>query len=321
MPPPTPGDFLVVALGDSYASGQGAPNENAGWLPWSKPKWDDKRCNRSKHAPTKQAVEMRNDAGDSVGFASVACSGASIEEGLLGPHMGPEPGCDADPLIPQIEALTELAQNLPAGESLDAVTISIGGNDVFFQYVVMACIAFECNITRPLIQLRLDLLPDLLDGLADELKTVPDLSPGEILLVEYPDPTQDKNGHLCNHAPPPPEPFSQISEADSKYAADYVIPTLNHHLCEAARRHEWIWVDGVLPKFHKHGWCAQPQNWVNTVTESMAKQRHHRGAMHPTVDGYTPATEKISDVLAQMVSGTPPSPPTSCPAAPPVPSP
>ena len=199
MPPSIEGDFLVVALGDSYASGQGAPNENAGWLPCSTPEWDNKRCNRSKYAPTKQAVEMRNDAGDSVGFETVACSGASIDEGLIGPQMGPEPDSGAGPLIPQIDALTKLAQDLPAGESLDAVTISIGGNDIFFQYVVMACITLQCNVTRPLVQLRLNKLPNLLDDLADALATVPDLIPGEILLVEYPDPTQAEDGSLCRH--------------------------------------------------------------------------------------------------------------------------
>jgi len=52
VPPVTPSGVTrhVVAIGDSYQSGQGAPNTPIGWWPlrW-RPEWDNDRCNRSKY--------------------------------------------------------------------------------------------------------------------------------------------------------------------------------------------------------------------------------------------------------------------------------
>ena len=101
------GDFLVVALGDSYASGQGAPNADAGFC--RAPRWDDRRCNRSRWAPTAQAVKRLEDQGHDVHHNSFTCSGADLEEGLIGPFDGQEPAPADPPLLPQVFELATLA--------------------------------------------------------------------------------------------------------------------------------------------------------------------------------------------------------------------
>ena len=97
--PPSGKTHNVVAIGDSYASGQGAPNAPIGWWPprW-RPEWDDERCNRSKNAATVQVIELLEAdpafAGDAFVHESFACSGASIQRGVLTPYRGSQPPKD-----------------------------------------------------------------------------------------------------------------------------------------------------------------------------------------------------------------------------------
>jgi len=82
-------DFLIVSIGDSYASGQGNPDVPQ-WIfdddPFERPSaspaiWQDQRCHRSALAgPARAAMGIeRRDLHTSVTFISFACSGATIE--------------------------------------------------------------------------------------------------------------------------------------------------------------------------------------------------------------------------------------------------
>lgn len=126
-------DLLIVSLGDSYGSGEGAPDvpisTYKGWglFGWTVPgdnlrygtwpnaeaKWVDKRCHRSAWAGAAQAARAleESDPHSSVTFISFACSGATISRettfdgnkpqgsGVLGPYRGiePPPGPSGDP--------------------------------------------------------------------------------------------------------------------------------------------------------------------------------------------------------------------------------
>jgi hypothetical protein len=129
-------DRLIVSLGDSFASGEGNPDlpANLGMLAggpgsgWSdawrqrwlargamtgvrSPSWLDTPCHRSFYnqhlvAALKYAADRPHEA---VTFASYACSGAAIFDGLLAPQAKP-PGyyddpAGAGPELPQVEAL------------------------------------------------------------------------------------------------------------------------------------------------------------------------------------------------------------------------
>ena len=124
-------DLLIVALGDSYASGEGNPDvpeqygtdgnfNNYVTVP---ARWEDRRCHRSAAAPASVAALNieRGDPHTSVTFISFACSGATINtdydgaanpldpyqpvvegskpqgSGVLGPYLGAEWG---NPYVP-----------------------------------------------------------------------------------------------------------------------------------------------------------------------------------------------------------------------------
>ncbi len=73
-------DYLIVSIGDSYASGEGNPDIPNQAYPPTTVKWQDARCHRSAIAgPAKAALEIeRSDPHTSVTFLSFACSGATV---------------------------------------------------------------------------------------------------------------------------------------------------------------------------------------------------------------------------------------------------
>jgi lysophospholipase L1-like esterase len=305
-PTPTPGPgFRIVALGDSYASGQGAPDEDfTCWKFLSTPKWDDKRCNRSLNAPTAKAAEILRQQGHTIDYISYACSGAEVEKGLTGSYDGSEPPAGPHlPLPPQVDELKDLAST--AG--VDAVTISIGGNDIFFEYIVGACVlSSACDLIQPIIDQQLSDLPGRLDDLALKLAPVA-IDSHSIFVVEYPNPAEDSDGSYCD-GEPPGDALSRIDENEARWTAEHVLPQLNRALCEAAGRHGWTYVGDVASRFAKHGWCAQPQNWLNTFEDSTRKQRHYRGMMHPNRDGQAAVGERLAEAIAPLLAGQTPAP-------------
>ena len=120
--------------------------------------WQDKRCHRSANAGSAQAAKQleQADPRTSVTFVHLACSGASIVYGLLGSYTGvekagtdnnewcnertgpfdpgPPPGACIDPQIGE-------AQEIVGNREIDAVYVSIGGNDAHFADIVVACIS------------------------------------------------------------------------------------------------------------------------------------------------------------------------------------
>jgi lysophospholipase L1-like esterase len=317
-PAPTPGPgFRIVALGDSYASGQGAPDEDfTCWKFWSTPKWNDKRCNRSLNAPTAKAAEILRQQGHTIDYLSYACSGAKIEQGLIGTYDGSEPPSGPHtPLPPQVDEL----ENLASTAGVDAVTISIGGNDILFQYIVGACVLSPaCNLSQPVIAQRLAQLPGRLDDLAQDLVSV-SVDSHRIFVVEYPNPAEGSDGSYCDREPPG-DLLSGIDANEARWTAEFVLPRLNRALCEAAQRHGWTYVGDVAPRFATHGWCAQPQNWLNTFEDSTRKQRHYRGAMHPNRDGHAAVGERLADAIAPLLAGQTPTS-DACPVIPAAPPP
>jgi lysophospholipase L1-like esterase len=125
-------DLLIVAMGDSYAAGDGNPeiprhgNTNEVWADGAGATGataDHAAAHRATLAwPAQAALALeRADPASSVTFLSVASSGATIDRGLLGGQNGSLPD-------PQLTRIADLVGD----REIDALLISIGGNDVGF---------------------------------------------------------------------------------------------------------------------------------------------------------------------------------------------
>lgn len=114
----------VVALGDSYASGEGAA-DFVGAIPDANP------CHRAPRNLSAHAVDVVNRS-TNVSWTrfDATCSGAVIAD-----LASPQEQRDGKPAGPQLDALGRLA---PEGARI--VTISIGGNDAGFGKVIEECV-------------------------------------------------------------------------------------------------------------------------------------------------------------------------------------
>jgi len=135
------------------------------------PQWQNRRCHRSAHSGQVRAARLleESDPHTSVTFVHLACSGARVYRGLLGAYLGIE--ADGAPLPPQIDRVRELAD----GHEIDALWVSIGGNDVNFAQVVESCIVGELcyespAAADPTLQLVISLVCPLADPFATECR-------------------------------------------------------------------------------------------------------------------------------------------------------
>jgi hypothetical protein len=121
-------DAAAASLGESLAE--------------IRPRWRSRQCHRSAGSGQVQAAKRLEEADPrtSVTFIHLACSGAKIWKGLIGGYDGQEfdEGEDAT-LPPQVVAAGEIT----AGRELDALIVSIGGNDVRFAQVIESCAVKE----------------------------------------------------------------------------------------------------------------------------------------------------------------------------------
>lgn len=217
-------NLLLVAFGDSYASGEGNPRNVDAWIAEGTllgeftPYWDDVKCHRSVHGAPAQAALMLEQSSPrtSVTLVDVTCSGATVDAGVLGPQ----------PSAGQTTSQIERARRIIGSRPIDLVTISVGGNDIGFGNVLLACATnADCPTSKP-TQPPLRGFPTVQDGIqattgellpaytriaaclggsACDLRgpgsksALPLASGAKILPTMYPDITRDSNGQPCNY--------------------------------------------------------------------------------------------------------------------------
>ena len=309
----TAADHLIVSIGDSVASGEGNPDVGGRLLGGAR--WLDQRCHRSMLSGAARAARRieRGEEISRVTFVPLGCSGASVPRGLLGEYKGFEPreGSMVPAQVPQLNALA-------AGGDVDAVLINVGGNDVAFESIIRFCAGvkncpskrFDPGGLRESKDPDDPLLEDFVASVVERLSTRLDMLdarlssriPSErILLVEYFDPTQGPNGFCKMLA-------GQISREESEWAHEEVLRPLNETLREAAKRHEWTYIDGVEEAFRGRGICAgSERRWIRTPTESFVAQNGFNsvnrlsGTLHPNGSGHSETAGLIGKRLGPIL--------------------
>jgi lysophospholipase L1-like esterase len=321
-PPPNQGT-AIVSIGDSVASGEGNPAPSG-------PRWENRACHRSATAGQTIAAREEQKQHPEIGFLNYACSGASIEKGLLKPYKGIEPA----PFRPgqaQIDEVRDAAARAHGSGGLAAVMISIGANDVGFSSAVKFCdLVRRCwekhfNPDLPFVQAsarfptledyvnaRLAELPERFDRLAAALDP---LVPAErVIVVDYFDSTTAADGSDCTML------FGGVTPDESRWAREHMLQPLNARVEAAADEHDWQVVTGVAERFRGHGLCAGRQRWVRTLGEGLSGRPlplglggvgfiHIRdliestaGTLHPNEEGHRQIAAPISPVLAEVLN-------------------
>jgi len=324
--PGTVRNILMVALGDSYASGEGNPRNVDAWIsqggmfvPFT-PYWDDNSCRRSaRGGPAQAALELeRASAKTSVTLVYVACSGATVDAGVLGPQGS------AGQSLSQVEQVRRIVGTRP----IDLVTVSIGGNDVGFTNILASCATVpDCPI-RPAPTGSLARYPTLQDGVqaqtaelaadyarianclggksciqAGNRSTRPlAMAPGAVVLPTlYPDITRGADGQPCTYltldasdfswardtilVPNPPQAYDYRSRGGSMSALSLASGTLNQQVGGTFTL-GWKPVTKVWAVTGEsrvgHGVCAGADAWVFGLT---TLQGFSSAGFHPNPRG------------------------------------
>jgi hypothetical protein len=288
-------DLFIVSIGDSFAAGQGTPERRFEAGHPLRPRWIDKPCHRSSWAgPARAAIIIEKaDPHSSVTFVSFACTGAGILDGLLEKQ---DKGGRKN--FRQLDQLFDTA-----GErTIDALLVSIGGNDVHFAELVAKAILLphaESNSgAKKLFDEGMATLPERFALMAKRLTAPTNKARiASVFITEYPDLVRDKTKHFCDHTGTIFEGLHGISGAESEWALNTVIIPLNAKIREQATPRGWNYVDGILDKFGgnspegvAHGFCADEKpgdkRWVNTSGDSLKYQGDKDGTIHPNSEGY-----------------------------------
>ena len=289
-------DVLIVAIGDSYASGEGNPvvpgffSPEWAYSPDPAMELENANAHRSTIAgPAQFALQLQqSNPHEAVTFVSVANSGASITQGVLNPM--PSIG---DPSVNLPAEIAEVKQII-GKRHIDALTISVGANDVGFVNQVYNLVenTFFGSPTLAAIQKQvnasLNALPRKYAALGN---AVQNLNPTKVLITEYPDLTRDQNGNVAA-IPGPDGSFILISQADAQFASKSIILPLDAAASTAARANHWTYVTGISAAFRTHGYPSTA-SWIRHIDDSIAMQGDVDGTFHPTALGHQAIARRL----------------------------
>jgi lysophospholipase L1-like esterase len=297
-------DLLVVGLGDSVASGEGNPDQGI-----TRVRWQDRRCHRSAKGFEAQVAARLEAASTktSVTFVPLACSGASIPTGMLGPYAGIAPSPSATPAPPQVDAM----KTLIGSRRVDAVLLSIGINDLGFGNVARFCFddgldaqdaaAVDCwnkpyptpsspTTLQTWMRTRRATLPDRYARL-DAAFRAAGVPASKIYVTEYPNATRDAHGVTCSPLIPylDSTPFGYavrgtITGTEAGEAESELLLPANAAVKAAAAAFGWHLVSGIASQSTTHGLCAT-RPWFVGVSQSLVDQHDVLGTLHPNRQG------------------------------------
>ena len=266
---------VLVSLGDSYSSGEGSRND-------THPGWDFPTGGKCHRGPNAWPRLLGVPAG-----YHFACSGAKLPDLLARGRAGA-------PAPDDVSQLARLAAIDPNAD-IDAVLITIGGNDIDFAGIIKRCVIKDCLRDQNDTARKLaDLKPKLVAAY-DQLA---DATWGPIVVVGYPDliPGTGKPLTHCGWMTDLEKVRVRSLEAD-----------LDDTLREAAADADVDYIS-IRDALAGHELCTpKNQSWINSVKSPF----HGSGQGHPRARGQRAMADAVRSRLQRLVapalmSGLPP---------------
>jgi hypothetical protein len=348
--------FVWAAAGDSYAAGEGNPEvgiadrdkvEDFTGLRWGNDATtfvpngnasiaaDMTTCHRSDQAaaPKAQRTLQATYSGMTIRLGFVACSGATTGA-LTGPYSGPS-STPASllglPRVTQPAQLDRIANFAEDQDQLNAIYLSIGGNNAGFGDIITDCISptgpSNCaDAWDTLLDARLFNLikpggsyEQINNGIVSRFG--PNLP---VLIQDYPSPLHDGSTAIppvCfgpDYDDPPAEVGvggyddalqDNVTHDEANWA--FGVPgRLNAAVESAADTLGWTVIDGHLSAFNGHGVCTD-QPFMNLNSAALRRQGRDipdtsfflfsSGFMHPNDAGYTRMATATVDAMRPLV--------------------
>ena len=285
------GDFVVLSIGDSVASGEGNPVV-ARFEVWDGPVLITRASGTTPSRITDRAMDViarvfrsRLRRQLSEGYEPVVRDHVH-PRGVLGAKIGDIRTALRDARF-DLESAGLQAGGLPGGDpiNVDVLMISAGGNNIHggFGSLISECISGDCST----LDLSADFaaLPAAYQSLADAINVPHEGSRGTVsnVYISGPfDPTHDENGDFpdgCAAAAP-------ISQSEWAFFYSDVVVPLNQAVATAASTHGWHLAGGIASAFLTHGYCTSTsQRWIVRAEDSLFIQGNHLGSGHPNLAG------------------------------------
>lgn len=126
--------------------------------------------------------------------------------------------------------------------------------------------------------------------------------PERVYITEYPDPTHDENGVLCDGSGfQTGELYANITRAEALWASQQALPPINSAVRNAADAHRWTYVGGVADAFRRHGVCSDNGAWFNDNNGALRRQ----GADILEPGGYPRVSAQVARGVVASVFGRP----------------
>jgi lysophospholipase L1-like esterase len=262
----------LLALGDSYSSGEGAGHYEPDT------ETSNNTCHRSRSAWPTLVADQR---GLKEIRPSLACSGATVTDVLSGRLRG------------QAERTQSQIGRISGGP--DLITITIGGNDLGFRKVLENCIAVNCVKTYH--RKSGDILDRKIDDLALRLPAVyraiqAAALNARIVVVDYPRLFPPSN-------PDNPTPNCAADGAISPKEADYLNATIERADIAILDVAKQVGVDGldVSDAFAGGELSCDGTQYVNHASP---QRKVLSGSFHPNADGQERLARVVIGQLASM---------------------
>ena len=291
--------------------------------------WQEPKAHRSwKSGPVLAATAMERldhvvDGGEHlyVTFLSFARSGAHI--GASKPAPGDLLGKDGQ--------LEEVRRTVGT-RRIDALLISVGGNDVGFAGKLEDLVKRDIGVwplwgkdaeaRRDIFQSASDRIEALYvddgDGperargpykaLADAIATTLRPFPRRVYITEYPVGLFEKrkDGRVVDGGPCGvfSAPDMDLDIDDGRTVKELGLQ-LNRKIAEAARALHWTYIGGIAKRFAGHGFCSDDTFFVG-ATESCSNQGDFEGMMHPNSKGHAAYAAEIRRVVEELMIDEPP---------------
>jgi len=328
------GNFVIVSLGDSVASGEGnpvVPSQNGHKAYWDYGDTSTKPSSNGCHGSMTSGpgIAARTIITDNpstrVTFIHQACSGAKIGTGL-----------DSEGAVPETATgqLNGLMKLLPPDTKIDVLLVSAGANNVLggFGNVINTCLGpypgnsiYAETTPDPSLNCRTDTQQQSVE-LRDALSTIPTLnydplaalinnstlnvSNTEVYITNYFDPTHSNTGFFPNSAETLACSGNLLLTDEWNFLYYNMVVPLNNRIKQVADQFGWHRVGGIAADFLEHGYCvgSSGERWVVSFPESITTQGDYSGTAHPNNLGHknyaTHIVEAINTWTLPITSAT-----------------
>ncbi|GJM43258.1 MAG: hypothetical protein DHS20C21_01000 [Gemmatimonadota bacterium] len=285
-----PGRFAVGLVGDSYSSGEGAPDDPADGN--NSNMWQDADCHRSNKSGLVRGVKrfISRNPEASISWVHRACSGAVLGD-----------------LDDQIRDVSDTFRDR-GSDRVHALLFSIGGNDLGFADYVVDYLYHPMGVLQDIWWTPLDELAEILENMEEDLNGLDEqyrtgLSefidgfqeiPPLVGMCTYPNPTRGPWGfcashpylpQLANYTCCPWEVGPSNPPSDYEIMSGSFVDPLNRLIRSTVEDQNWTLID-VASNAGRHGICNCEDPYFNLPGPSLALQNDLSGTMHPNSEGY-----------------------------------